>query len=325
LKHDVTILTSRLPGAPEEEIIDGYRVIRLPSRFIGGYNPPYVSTPGVLQALEDLNPDIVDFHYRWAHSYTRAMKKYDGKWLFTFHNTYGEGVGIIHIISYINDSLFCRMIRNRRTICVSEFVRNDLLNRGFKKELTEVVSLGVDLYDGPTREDDYFLFTGRLVDTKGLKYLINAMPSVDSSLVIMGKGPEEKKLKSLVDQLDIGDKVTFTGYVSDDEKVRLMSSCKAFIMPSLFESFGLAAAEAMAYGKPMVASNVGGLPEVVGDGGILVPPASSNHITNALNKLLEDDELRWELGQRAKEHISRFSWDNITAQTERIYLKELEK
>ena len=118
-------------------------VVRLPSRFIGRYNPPYVTTPGVLDALNSLDADIVDFHYRWAPSYSRAMRRYEGNWMFTFHNTYGEGEGIGRALSLINDMLFSNMIRDRRTVCVSEFVRNDLLARGFRRELTDVVSLAL--------------------------------------------------------------------------------------------------------------------------------------------------------------------------------------
>ena len=125
--------------------------------------------------------------------------------------------------------------------------------------------------------------------------------------------------------LGLADKVVFTGHVSEEEKRRLMASCKVFAFPSMFESFGLAAAEAMAYGKPVVASNVGGLPEVVGDGGILVPPASPQELAAALDRLLKDDGLRHELGRRARDHIRPFSWDNIAAKIERIYLEEAKR
>ena len=324
-RHEIIVLTSRLPGTSEEETIDGYRVVRLPSRFVGKYNPPYIYTPGVLDALESLDADLVDFHYRWAPSYTRAMKRYPGRWMFTFHNTYGEGSGASRALSTVNDALFCRMIRDRRTVCVSEFVRNDLLAHGFREDLTEAVLLGVDMYDGPTSEEDLILFTGRLVSTKGLKYLIEAMQAVDTNLVVMGKGPEEETLKALAKRLGVDSRVTFTGYVSEEEKVRLMSSCKVFVLPSLFESFGLAVAEAMTYGKPVVASNIGGLPEVVGDGGILVPPRSPAEIAAALNRLLMDDELRHDMGRRAREHIGKFSWDNIALKMEQIYRKEVER
>src|SRR5690554_2928989 len=85
--HDVTILTSRLPGTEEEEITnDGYRILRLKSRFLSVYNPPIVSSKGVLETLDSLEADVVNFNYRWAPSYTKALAGYEGKKVFTYHN-----------------------------------------------------------------------------------------------------------------------------------------------------------------------------------------------------------------------------------------------
>jgi len=304
--------------------MDDYRVIRLPSWFHPlPYNPPYVSPPGVLEALESLDAELVDFHYRWAPSYTKAMIRYKGKWMFTFHNTYGEGIGPVRMLSSLNDRSFAPLIRDRRVVCVTDFVRRDLLTHGFRDELLSVIPAGVDMYDGPTNGEDFVLFTGRLVATKGIKYLIRAMQDVDGRLVIMGKGPEMMRLKRLTARLGLERKVTFTGHVTSEEKMRLMSSCKIFALPSLFESLGMAVAEAMAFGKPIVASAVGGLPEVVEDGGILVPPRSPSELAGALNRLLKDDELRHDTAHRAKEHIRRFSWENIIPAVEKAYQREI--
>ena len=92
--HDVTILTGRLPGTEEEEIAkEGYRIIRLESRLINVYNPPMISSRGVLEALESLNADVVNYNYRWAPSYNKDLARYEGKKVFTYHNTWGEGMG----------------------------------------------------------------------------------------------------------------------------------------------------------------------------------------------------------------------------------------
>ena len=325
-KHELIMLTSRLPGTEEEEWLDGYRIIRLPSRYFFDYNPPYVSTPGVLEALEALDADLVDFHYRWAPSYTRAIKRYRGRWMFTFHNTYGEGNGPTRALSVLNDAVFCRLIRDRRVVCVTEFVKRDLVSRGFREDLLDVVPTGVSMYDGPVTEEDFALFAGRLVKTKGIRYLIEAMTHVDGRLIIMGKGPEMENLKALAKRLDLNDKITFTGHVSEAEKERLISSCKVFVMPSLYESLGLAVAEAMSHGKPVIASAVGGLPEVVGKGGILVPPRSPDALARALNELLHDDALRHEKAALARSHIrEQYGWDRIIPELEKVYLREIER
>ncbi|MDW5562814.1 MAG: glycosyltransferase family 4 protein [Methanomassiliicoccus sp.] len=324
-KHEMIILTSQLAGTAPEEERDGYRIVRLPSKFYGHYNPPYVATPGVLEALDRLDPDVVDFHYRWAPSYTKAIRRYRGKWIFTFHNTYGEGQGLGRAVSLVNDALFCRHIRDHRVICITEFIKGDLLKRGFRPEMLEVIPPGIDLQGGEGREGDYILFVGRLVGTKGLPYLIRAMSGVEGRLIIVGDGPEKEKLERLARSLGVTDRVEFTGWVSTERKLELLSNCRLFVMPSLFESYGMAVAEAMTWGKPVVASRVGGLPEVVGGGGILVPPKDGPALASALNGMLHDETKRRSCAAAAKKHITRYSWPNIFEELEETYRKVAEE
>lgn len=324
-KHEMIVLTSQLPGTSKEEERDGYRIIRLPSKFYGNYNPPYVVTPGVLEALERLEPDVVDYHYRWAPSYTKAIRRYKGKWIFTFHNTYGEGEGLGRAVSLVNDRLFCRHIRDRRVICITKFIRSDLLRRGFRPELLDVVPHGIDLQGGEGAEGDYLLYLGRLVGTKGLPYLVKAMDKVEGRLIIVGDGPERERLERLARSSGVSEKIEFTGRVSTERKAELLSNCKAFVMPSLFESYGIAVTEAMVWGKPVVASNVGGLPEVVGKGGMLVPPRDSNALASALSTMLRDDALRRSYAEAARQHMRRFSWPTVISDLEAIYRRTAEE
>lgn len=323
-KHEMIVLTSQLKDTELEEEMDGYTVKRLPSKFYTNYNPPHVSTPGVLQALNELEPDLVDFHYRWSPSYTKAMKAYEGKWVFTFHNTYGEGQGPMRYLSTMNDFFFCQMIRDKHVICVSDFVKNDLISRDFKEENLEVVPTGVDFVTDSGKDENFILFVGRLVKTKGLSTLIEAMRTVDYKLVIAGTGPEEETLRLMVNKYDLGDRVKITGYVDEETKTRLMTTCSTFVMPSVFESLGLAAEEALANCKPVIASRVGGLPEVVGNAGILVPPKDSQALSDALNAVMVDEELRHNLINNTKTQIQKYNWDNIVNDLEKIYLRNIE-
>ncbi len=310
--HDVTILTARLPDTAEEERTpEGYRIVRLPSRFINVYNPPYVSSKGVLEALESMDADAVNYNYRWAPSYNKALKRYDGRKVFTYHNMWGEGVGFQAKLSEINDNGFRPTLETfDRIICVSDYVRNDLIRRGIPAERTVTVPTCMDM--PPVRdvpEGDYILSLGRLVATKGLDYLMEAMRDIDCKLILCGKGPESKKLEKMVSDLGLGSKVEMRGYVSDEEKDALIDSCKLFVMPSIFESFGLAALEVMSHGKPLVFSNVNGLPETVGEGGIGVEPKDPKAIADAVNALLDDDGLRKEKGIAARKQAETYVWD----------------
>jgi glycosyltransferase involved in cell wall biosynthesis len=320
-KHKVTVLTSRLPGTPERERMDNYDVVRLDSRYVNLYNPPHVITPGILEALDELDPDIVDFHYRWSGTYNKAARVYDGAKTFTFHNTFGEGVGFLRPLSILNDSLWKRhLLKFRKMICVSEFVRNDLISRGFDPDRLEVVSSCIEMpLPRDTEEQDYILFVGRLVATKGIPYILQAMKDVDTRLVICGDGPSRHSLERMAVKLGVRDKVTFEGRVSEERKADLFAGCKMLVMPSIFESLGLAAAEAMSYGKPVIGSTSGGLPEVVGNGGLVVPPGNSRELAEAMKKLLMDDELRHSLGAKAKIRAAQYSWDLAVEKIENIY------
>jgi glycosyltransferase involved in cell wall biosynthesis len=321
-KHEVIVVTSRLEGTEREEWMDGYRVLRLDSRFIGNYNPPYVSSKGVLQTLKDLRPDVVDFHYRWAPSYTRQVMKHDGKVVFTYHNTYGEGEGAMRVISHLNDWSFMRkMLAFEKVVCISEFVREDNARHGFPIDRMCVVPNGVEMPTVTSQEGGFILSLGRMVHTKGLEYLLQAMRDVDANLIVAGAGPEGKRVEELSRHYGLANKVQMLGRVSEERKQELFANCTLFVMPSLFESYGIAAAEAMSFGKAVVATNVGGLPEVVADCGVLVPPRDPGALARAINSLLADQKRRQDLGQMAKARASLYSWDRVAGLQEQVYLQ----
>ncbi|MEM2943145.1 MAG: glycosyltransferase family 4 protein [Methanomassiliicoccales archaeon] len=321
-RHDVYVVTGQLPGTKNVEEIDGYQVIRLPSKFVNIYNPPAIFTRGVGAILKQLDPDIIDFHYRWAPGYTKSVLSIDAKKIFTWHNAFGEGDGAIRALSIINDMVFARHVSSfDRIICVSNFVAEDLLLRGFPPELLAVAPNGVELPSKEKigKEEDYILFIGRLVRTKGLRYLIKAMRDVDGKLIICGSGPQLKQLRSIAVRNDLQKKISFTGRISEESKNEFLAKCMLFVMPSLIESYGIAAAEAMSYGKPVIGTRVGGLPEVIGDGGIIVRPRDPDALARSINLLIESDDLRKELGRKARERAEGFSWDTIAEKVEGIY------
>ena len=306
--HDVTVLTGRLPDTAEEEKTEfGYRVVRLESRFINIYNPPFISSKGVLEALESMDADAVNYNYRWAPSYNKDLRRYDGRKVF------GK-------VSEINDNGFRKTLDTfDHIVCVSDYVRNDLVRRGLPAERMTTIPTCLDLPpEKDVPEGDFILSLGRLVKTKGLDSLIEAMREVDCRLIICGKGPEAKNLEKQVRKLGLEDKVEFRGYVSEEEKDSLMRSCRLFAMPSLFESFGLAALEVLGYGRPLVYGNVNGLPDTVGDGGIPVTPGDPKSIADGINRLLGDNALRAELAGNARKQAERYTWDRYIPEYERI-------
>ena len=325
--HDVTILTGQLPDtAPEERTEHGYRILRLKSTLINLYNPPIIRSKDVLGTLKGLDADIVNYNYRWAPSYNGDLRRYDGKKVFTYHNMWGEGMGAMGKVSEVNDSRFKACLDTfDHIIAVSDYVRDDLIRRGYSQD--HVTSVPSCLSRPPSRsctEGDYILSLGRLVKTKGLEHLICAMADVDCKLILCGKGPEQDRLKRLIGKKGLSEKIEMRGWISDEEKEALMDGCKLFVMPSLFESLGLAAIEVMSYGKPLVCTNVNGLPETVQEGGIAVPPKDQKAISDAVNRLLYDDGLRARLGDNAFKRAQYYNWDDMMPKIEGIYQKVID-
>ncbi len=324
--HDVTIVTGRLEGTSEEEITsDGYRVIRLPSKFIGKYNPPYITSKGLLETLESIDADIVNYNYRWAPSYNKDMKKYAGKKVFTYHNMWGEGVGWQHIVSEANDRLFrSTLLSFDHIISVSDYVREDLIRRGIPGSLITTATPCLGTYpECSDEEGDYILFVGRLVRTKGLDYLVEAMRDVDCKLIICGKGPDMKRLQKKIAKFDLSDKVELKGWVPDDEKEEYMKHCRIAVMPSVYESYGLAAQEMLSYGRPVVCTDVNGLPDTVGNGGLTVKSKDPKALSDAMNKLLGDEEFRRELGHNARLVAESRNVGATVNAVEQVYTKVL--
>jgi glycosyltransferase involved in cell wall biosynthesis len=227
---------------------------------------------------------------------------------------------MMRYLSYLNDVNFRRKVGHfDQVVCISEFIKRELLRRGYDETKMTVISNGVEMPDLVREEENYVLSLGRLVRTKGLRDLIKAMPDVNGKLLVAGAGPERKELERLRTKLKLEQKVEFLGKVSEERKVELFAACKFFVMPSIQEAYGLAAAEAMSFGKTLVCTNIGGLPEVVQDCGLLVPPDAPKEIALAMNRLLDDTQLRSLLGKKAKERARLYTWELLVKQTEEVY------
>ena len=323
--HEVTVVTGRLSkDDPEEEKIDGFRIIRLKSTLIKLYNPPYISTKGISDVLDSLNADVVDFHYRWAPSYSKALAAYDGPKLFTYHNMWGEGDGIVGRISDMNDKSFAKNILSTfdHVVAVSDYVREDLLRRGYSPNYVTSVPPGLSVPIEPgDGSGDFILSLGRLVRTKGLDTLVEAMKDVNHRLIICGKGPDAKRLSKAISKAGLGDRIEMRGFVSEEERRRLMGECRFFVMPSLHESFGIAATELMARGRPIVCSDADGLPMTVGDAGYIVPKGNPKALAAAMNEMFDDRELCESKASHAIDVARRYDWDLLMPKLEEIYSK----
>jgi glycosyltransferase involved in cell wall biosynthesis len=201
----------------------------------------------------------------------------------------------------------------------------------------EVIPYAVDLPhpsrlassdSGPTR----LLYVGRLVERKGVRYLIEALaalaPNVRAEAVIIGDGPERDALQATAQSLGVADRVTFRGWVTPEELDRAYSKASIFALPAVVdargdtEGLGMVLLEAMTYRLPVVSTPLGGITDIVTDGqtGLLVPPNDAPALARAITTLVTDQPLAERLaiaGQRyAEQH---FGWDGVLAAWRGLY------
>ncbi len=149
---------------------------------------------------------------------------------------------------------------------------------------------------------------------KGLRFLLRAMASLRGrfpqlELLVIGKLTSDGATEKLLHELQLKDAVQFVSGISNGKLVEHYASAGVVVCPSLYEGFGLPAGEAMACGVPVISSDGGALPEVVGDAGVIVPAGDSRALAQALETVLEDDVLRETLGQKGRARIlKQFSW-----------------
>ena len=168
-----------------------------------------------------------------------------------------------------------------------------------------------------------------LEDKYGIEYLIRAFKIVvereyEATLLIVGEGSLRKKLEELTESLNLSNSVKFIGRIDNNEVVDYLRMIDIFVVPSISssESFGVAAVEASSCSIPVIASNIGGLPEVVVDGetGYLVPPRNEEAISEKIIKLIEDPELRKKLGTNGRKFIlDNYEWNLCALKMEKIY------
>lgn len=174
---------------------------------------------------------------------------------------------------------------------------------------------------------------GGLDARKNLPALIEAfalaVPELDSDtrLVIAGRPHAENPrlyppLEPIVRRFGLERHVVLTGAVSEEDKLGLYQLADLYVYPSLYEGFGLSPLEAMACGTPVVAANRSSLPEVVGEGGLLVEPVP-RELAAAISRVLLDERLRQELARRALDRAARFSWERTARETLAVYYQVL--
>lgn len=176
------------------------------------------------------------------------------------------------------------------------------------------------------------LFVGRLIERKGVEYLILAMPYVlkktNAHLDIVGQGPLSANLQKKINRFGLDKKITLWGKVDNLQLHKMYLDCDIFVLPAIIdkwgdtEGLGVVLLEAMSFKKPVVASRVGGIADIVKDQetGLLVPQKDVEKLTSAIEKLLTNHKLRRTLAEKGYKYVKRnFNWDQIIDKTIKLY------
>jgi glycosyltransferase involved in cell wall biosynthesis len=176
------------------------------------------------------------------------------------------------------------------------------------------------------KEDHSIFFLGYITKGKGVVDLIKAIHHAKSKgekvkLYVGGIGPYLTQLKELVKDLHLQDNVTFLGFLNEEEKFAYMKSMDIFVLPSYWESFPFVLIEAMACGKPIISTDVGGIPFAVSDGvnGFLIQPGNPDEIAEKIIYLFHNKKVMNKMGEESKIKAAEFDWEMITKQTSEVY------
>lgn len=320
---DITVLVPATPGAKDQEILEGVKVIRyhyfpihkwetlcypgaivprIKEKKIRGLLVPFVFL-GLWYKLLRILPEYDYVHAHWLIPQGIVQSFFKKPYLVT-----GHGGDVTSLNKGIVKSLKIRCLKNASKITVVSKALKNEVEKLVPNADVQIISMGCDTskFGKEHYIENYFeqgrkkvvLFVGRLAEKKGVTYLIEAMKDVDARLVIVGDGPLKQQLQEQAQVL--GDKVIFLGPKSHLELPSVYASADIFVGPSVTakdgdkEGLGLVFLEAMASGIPVIGSDSGGIPEIIEDevNGFLVKERDSKGLAEKINAILSSDELR---------------------------------
>jgi glycosyltransferase involved in cell wall biosynthesis len=325
--HEVHVVAARTPDGSGEEEREGVLVHRVKNPFTAWsaiYTGKLVKDLDVVHGHGDNAyghlkmrsfPTVVKMHSTWS----AELKHY---------RELGSGVGtLLAMRAHVRMDKYCA--RNAdHLICITEVIAGETRRAyGVPRDRMTVVHNGVDLpafRDAASQRDGTrdrldlegltVLYAGRLVPHKGVGDLVEAMAGLDAELLVVGDGPSRAGLEARA--RDLGVKATFTGFIDHREVPAHYAAADIVCYPSLYEPLGNVVLEAMAAGKPIVATDAGGMGEVYEPGtGSLVQPGDVAAIQGALEGLVEDDMAREEAGRKGMATAPRYGWDRVAKTT----------
>ncbi len=299
----------------------------------------YLTVLSVLKKeIKKFNPDIVHAHYATSYGLLGALSGFSPFVL----SVWGSDVFEFPVKSFLHKKILEFNLSRTDKILSTSNVMAVETNKYSNKNI-EITPFGIDLNIFKKKKVERLFSENAIVigtvksleKIYGIRYLIKGFillvekyPELPLKLLIVGRGTQEQKLKSMCKKANILDKTIFTGHIKHKEVPRYLNMLDVSVSVSDNESFGVAVIEASACCCPVIVSNVGGLPEVVADGvtGIVVPRRDEKGLMLALEKLIFDAGLRKKMGLAGRKKVALdYDWDKNVTQMHTIYKKLLKK
>ena len=221
-------------------------------------------------------------------------------------------------------------------VTVSEFTKKDIAKEfSINENKFRVVHNGINneyfypVQNGPRPENSIIVTNSADTPLKGLNFLLEAVAQIRKKqpvkLTVIGEPKKNGIIENLVAKLGVGDIVHFTGRIANEEFADYYAKATVAVVPSLYEGFGIPAAEAMACGVPLITTSGGALPEVVGNAGMIVPPANASALTGAITYLFNHPDERKKYAQAGLERVnSVFSWPKAAQEVVEVYREAID-
>lgn len=326
--HSVTQLAVQFDNAPEQEIIDGIKIIRIGTKNTFNFAvlrelPHLLEQDNYDLVIDDLNK--IPFYSPWL-----TKKPVLALLMHLFRKSiFSEVAFPFASYVYLTESLIPWCYKNNNFAVLSPSTKQDIINMGLKQEKIVVIPPGVDLEffrpDFTKKESGLIIHIGRLKKYKSVDHLLLATQHLsqkrkDFKVVIIGDGDDLPRLKDLAKKLAVENYVTFTGYISEQDKLNYYQKATALVENSIKEGWGMIVIEANACGTPVVCARSPGLRDAVLDGktGFLYDYGSIEQLTEKIEMLLDNKNLNKQMGEAGIEWAKKYSWDNAAQEMMKI-------
>lgn len=245
------------------------------------------------------------------------------------HNSRAKSMlGAIENQYYRKNKVYSEKISH--IITPSEFYKTEFIKDGIDKEKITAIHNYIELEDYSVKNEDenYILYFGRLAKEKGILYLLKAISKArkeieNIKLYIAGTGPEEEKIKEIISRNKLEQNVKLLGFLNHDKVKEYISKSSIVVVPSIwYENCPYSVLETQAIGKPIIGSNLGGIPELVKDNenGMIYKHNDTDELANKILELYKNDELKKKFSKNAKEYAkNEYNKENYYKEIMNIY------